>query len=56
MRGDVVEIFPAYEATTAIRVEFFGDEVDSIRDVDPLRGRGCSGRWIATRSIRARTT
>src|SRR3954470_901043 len=39
VRGDVVEIFPAYEEATAIRVEFFGDEVDSIREVDPLRGR-----------------
>jgi len=39
VRGDVVEIFPVYEATTAIRVEFFGDEIDSIHEVDPLRGR-----------------
>ncbi len=39
VRGDVVEIFPAYEEALAIRVEFFGDEVDSIREVDPLRGR-----------------
>ena len=39
VRGDVVEIFPAYEDERAIRVEFFGDEVDSITEVDPLRGR-----------------
>src|SRR6478609_7089232 len=39
VRGDVVEIFPAYEEATAIRVEFFGDEVDAISEVDPLRGR-----------------
>ena len=39
MRGDVVEIFPAYEEAEAIRVEFFGDEVDNISRVDPLRGR-----------------
>jgi excinuclease ABC subunit B len=39
VRGDVVEIFPAYEEALAIRVEFFGDEVDNIREVDPLRGR-----------------
>ncbi len=39
VRGDVVEIFPVYEATLAIRVEFFGDEIDSIHEVDPLRGR-----------------
>src|SRR5499427_119888 len=39
VRGDVVEIFPAYEETMAIRIEFFGDEVDAIREVDPIRGR-----------------
>jgi excinuclease ABC subunit B len=39
VRGDVVEIFPAYEESVAIRVEFFGDEVDSISEVDPIRGR-----------------
>jgi excinuclease ABC subunit B len=38
VRGDVVEIFPAYEEEKAIRVEFFGDTVDSITEVDPLRG------------------
>ncbi|HEY6560284.1 MAG TPA: excinuclease ABC subunit UvrB [Polyangiaceae bacterium] len=39
VRGDVVEIFPAYEESTAIRVEFFGDEIDAISEVDPIRGR-----------------
>ncbi len=39
VRGDVVEVFPAYEAETAIRIEFFGDEIEAIREVDPLRGR-----------------
>jgi excinuclease ABC subunit B len=39
VRGDVVEVFPAYEDERAIRVEFFGDEVDSISEIDPLRGR-----------------
>jgi excinuclease ABC subunit B len=39
VRGDVVEIFPAYEHDTAIRVEFFGDDIESIKEVDPLRGR-----------------
>ena len=39
VRGDVVEIFPAYEENKAIRVEFFGDLVDSIAEIDPLRGR-----------------
>ena len=37
-RGDVLDIFPAYE-TKAIRVEFFGDDVDSIRELDPLTGK-----------------
>jgi excinuclease ABC subunit B len=39
VRGDVVEIFPAYEESRAIRVEFFGDEIEAISEVDPLRGR-----------------
>lgn len=39
VRGDVVEIFPVYEEVEAIRVEFFGDEVEAIRRVDPLRGK-----------------
>jgi excinuclease ABC subunit B len=38
VRGDVVEIFPQYEAERALRVEFFGDEVDSLAEIDPLRG------------------
>src|SRR5271166_5622634 len=39
VRGDVVEVFPTYEHETAIRVEFFGDEIETIKEVDPLRGR-----------------
>ncbi|GAB4259176.1 MAG: excinuclease ABC subunit UvrB [Deferrisomatales bacterium] len=39
VRGDVVEIFPAYEDEHAIRVEFFGDEIEAITLVDPLRGQ-----------------
>lgn len=38
VRGDVVDIFPAYEEDKAIRIEFFGDTVDSISEIDPLRG------------------
>jgi len=38
LRGDVLEIFPAYEEDRAIRVEFFGDTVERITTVDPLRG------------------
>ena len=39
VRGDVVEIFPVSEETRAIRVEFFGDTIDAIAEIDPLRGR-----------------
>lgn len=39
VRGDVVEIFPAYEESEAIRMEFFGDEVDKIMAFDPLTGK-----------------
>ncbi len=39
VRGDVVEVFPAYEDETAIRIEFFGDEIEAIKEVDPLRGK-----------------
>ena len=39
VRGDVVEIFPAYEAETAVRLEFFGDNIEAISEIDPLRGR-----------------
>ncbi|MCP4693812.1 MAG: excinuclease ABC subunit B, partial [Desulfobacterales bacterium] len=39
VRGDRVEIFPAYEAETAIRVDFFGDEIDGLSEIDPLRGK-----------------
>ena len=39
VRGDVVEVFPAYEQETAIRIEFFGDQIEAIKEVDPLRGK-----------------
>ncbi|APG26231.1 excinuclease ABC subunit UvrB [Syntrophotalea acetylenica] len=39
VRGDTVEIFPAYEEKRALRIEFFGDEIDAICEIDPLRGR-----------------
>ena len=38
VRGDVVEIFPAESSDTAIRVEFFGDEIDRILEIDVLTG------------------
>ncbi len=39
VRGDVVEVFPAHESETAVRLEFFGDELESIAEIDPLRGK-----------------
>jgi excinuclease ABC subunit B len=39
VRGDVVEVFPAYEESVAVRIEFFGDSVDGIYEIDPLRGK-----------------
>lgn len=38
VRGDVVEIFPAVSSDTVIRVEFFGDEIDRLSEVNPLTG------------------
>ena len=38
VRGDVVEIFPAYSQEKAIRVEFFGDEIDRITEINALTG------------------
>ncbi|MHC1741419.1 MAG: excinuclease ABC subunit UvrB [Syntrophobacteraceae bacterium] len=39
VRGDVLEIFPAHEEDRAVRVEFFGDEIDTIKEIDPLTGK-----------------
>lgn len=39
VRGDVVEVFPAYEENKAVRLEFFGDTVETIAEIDPLRGK-----------------
>ena len=39
VRGDVVEVFPPYEERARIRIEFFGDEIESIKEIDPLRGK-----------------
>jgi len=38
VRGDVVEIFPVYEDSRALRIEFFDDEIEVIKEIDPLRG------------------
>ena len=39
VRGDIVEILPAYEENLANRIEFFGDEVEAISEIDPITGR-----------------
>jgi excinuclease ABC subunit B len=39
VRGDRIEIFPAYEEDKAVRVEFFGDEIEGISEIDPLTGK-----------------
>ncbi len=39
VRGDTVEIFPPFEEEVAVRLEWFGDEIESIAEVDPLRGK-----------------
>lgn len=48
VRGDVVEIIPAYHHEMAIRLEFFGDEIDSIAEIDPLTGNvlGSLGKTV----------
>lgn len=38
VRGEVVEVYPAYEEDVAIRLEFFGDELEAVSTFDPLRG------------------
>ncbi len=38
VRGDVVEVFPVYEEDRALRFEWFGDELETIKEIDPLRG------------------
>ena len=39
VRGDVVEVFPVGEEDRAVRIEFFGDEIERISEIDPLRGK-----------------
>ena len=39
VRGDIVEIFPAHEEERALRVEMFGDDIEAIYEIDPLRGK-----------------
>src|SRR5512139_3505787 len=39
VRGDVIEVFPAHEESRAVRIELFGDEVEALSEIDPLRGK-----------------
>src|SRR5512136_1446801 len=39
VRGDVIEVFPAHEESRAVRIQLFGDEIETIVEVDPLRGK-----------------
>ena len=39
VRGDIVEVFPAYEESRALRIEFFGDQVEALSEIDSLRGK-----------------
>jgi excinuclease ABC subunit B len=48
VRGDRVEVFPAYEENEALRIDFFGDTIDALHQVDPLRG-------VALKSIQGAT-
>ncbi|MCL4243716.1 MAG: excinuclease ABC subunit UvrB [Candidatus Dadabacteria bacterium] len=38
VKGDVVDVFPSHHDNTAVRIEFFGDVIDSIKEIDPVRG------------------
>ncbi len=49
VRGDTVEVFPAYEHDTAIRIEWWGDTIEAISEIDPLRGK--SKKQLQTTSI-----
>ncbi|MBR5360587.1 MAG: DEAD/DEAH box helicase family protein, partial [Lachnospiraceae bacterium] len=39
VNGDIVEVFPAWESDRAVRIEFFGDEIDRIVEIEPLTGK-----------------
>jgi excinuclease ABC subunit B len=39
VRGDIIEVFPAHDDERAVRIEFFGDTIEGISEIDPLRGQ-----------------
>ncbi len=43
VRGDVLDIYPVHEEDRAVRINFFGDEVESIHEIDPLTGKAIRG-------------
>jgi len=43
VRGDVLDIYPVHEEDRAVRVHFFGDEVEAIQEIDPLTGKALQG-------------
>jgi excinuclease ABC subunit B len=38
-KGDIVDVFPSHQENVALRIEFFGDYVDSIKEIDPIKGK-----------------
>ena len=56
VRGDTVEVFPAYEEERAVRIEFFGDTVEQITEFDPLRGQSLGHAGQDRRSSPPATT
>jgi excinuclease ABC subunit B len=48
VRGDRVEIFPAYEENEALRIDFFGDDIEAVQQIDPLRGMVLASMQSAT--------
>ncbi|MGD9290127.1 MAG: excinuclease ABC subunit UvrB, partial [Desulfobacterales bacterium] len=48
VRGDRVEVFPAYEENRALRIDFFGDQIEAIAEIDALRGTVINGLKQAT--------
>src|SRR6267143_2126015 len=51
VKGDTIEIFPAYEEERAIRVELFGDVVESIKEIDPLRDKLLEAQRLEQRTM-----
>ncbi len=43
VRGDVLDIYPVHEEDRAVRIHFFGDEVEAIQEIDPLTGKAVHG-------------